>query len=93
MINQLGPSEIERLKALILDGVATTEEIQTLREGLSDTIRCLADELQIPVKLLKKAISVSHKGNYSECAEDLADLEKILDAVGRNSQKPKSQKL
>jgi len=85
MLNQLGPSEVERLKSLILDGVATTEEISTLREGLNDTISCLAEELQIPVKLLKKAISVAHKGNYSECAEDLADLEKILDAVGRKS--------
>jgi len=83
MLNQLGPSEIDRLKALILDGIQTTEEIKSLKEGLNDTISCISEELEIPIRLLKKAISVGHKGNYDECSQELEDLEKILSAVGR----------
>lgn len=78
-----GPAEIKRLKDLIYDGVKTKEEIQSLTEGMADTVKAIAEELQIPAGLLKKAISVAHRGNYADVEGELADLEKILVAVGR----------
>jgi hypothetical protein len=78
-----GPSEIQRLKDIIYDGVRTMEEIESLKLGISDTITAVSEELQIPAKLLKKAISVSHKGNFNDCETELAELARILDAVGR----------
>lgn len=78
-----GPAEIQRLKDLIDDGIKTTEEIESLREGMADTIRAISEELELPAKLLKKAISVAHKGSYSEEEEAVQDLEKILKAVGK----------
>jgi hypothetical protein len=79
----LGPSEVQRLKEIILDGVKTLEEIESLRLGIADTIKAVAEELDIPAKLLKKAISLSHKGNYAELEEELSDLEAILTKTGR----------
>jgi hypothetical protein len=78
-----GPAEIKRLKDLIYDGVKTKEEITSLTEGMNDTVKAIAEELQIPAGLLKKAINVAHKGNYADVESELADLEKILVAVGR----------
>lgn len=79
----LGPAEITRLKDLIYDGVKTKEEIESLTEGMNDTVKAIAEELQIPAKLLKRAITVAHKGNYAEHEEELKDLEQILEKVGR----------
>lgn len=81
--SSLGPSEVQRLKDLIHDGVKTQEEIESLREGIADTINAIAEELQIPAKLLKKVISIAHKGNFAEHESELKDLEEILSKVGR----------
>jgi hypothetical protein len=78
-----GPAEIQRLKDLIEDGVRVTTEINSLKEGLADTVKAISEEIQIPAKLLKKAIACAEKGNFSEHEEELSDLEKILDSVGR----------
>ncbi len=78
-----GPAEITRLKDLINEGIKTSEEIESLREGLNETTKAIAEELDLPVKLLKKAISVGHKGSYADEEEGLRDLEKILKAVGK----------
>jgi hypothetical protein len=78
-----GPAEVKRLKDLIYDGVKTKEEIQSLTEGMADTVKAIAEELQIPAGLLKKAINVAHKGNFNDVEGELKDLEQILTAVGR----------
>jgi hypothetical protein len=78
-----GPAEIQRLKDLITDGVRTQDEIQSLKEGLSDTVKAIAEELEIPAKLLKSAITRAQKGDFASQKDDLDDLEKILDSVGR----------
>ena len=77
-----GPQEVSRLKDLINDGVKTLIEISSLREGMNDTISSIGEELQIPPKLLKKAIAIVHKGKFSDCEEELADLERVLSASG-----------
>lgn len=78
-----GPSEVTRLKALVDDGVQTLNEIESLKEGISDTIKAISEELNIPVKLLKKVITTAQKGNFSEHEEEMSDLEKLLVAVGK----------
>lgn len=83
LTNTLGPSEITRLKELIDEGVKTQSEIESLREGITETVKAIAEELNIPAKLLKKAISTAHKGNFKEHEEELNDLERILQATGR----------
>ena len=78
-----GPAEIQRLKDLISDGVKTLEEVDSLREGFNDTVKAISEELDIPAKLLKKAIVTAQKGNFSEHEAELSELEKILKATGR----------
>lgn len=82
-LNPLGPSEITRLKDLLFDTVRTLEEIQTLREGMKDTLESVSSELQIPASLLKKAANMMHKGDYNKHEEELKELEQILTAAGQ----------
>ena len=79
----LGPSEVTRLKEIIDDGIQTLSEIETLKAGISDTIKAVAEELQIPAKLLKKVINSAHKGNYAELESELSDVETLLQAAGK----------
>jgi hypothetical protein len=78
-----GPAEVQRLKDLVFEGVRCLDEINSLREGLNDTIKSIGEELEIPTKLLKKVITVAQKGNFTEHETELKDLEQLLDSIGR----------
>jgi hypothetical protein len=80
---QLGPSEITRLKDLVMDGVKCQEEIESMKEGMTDTIKAISEELDIPAKLLKKAISIAYKHNFADHEEELSTLDEILTAIGQ----------
>jgi SepF-like predicted cell division protein (DUF552 family) len=74
--------DLARLKQLINDGVAVMNEIETLKGGLSDTVKNVAEELDIKAAQLNKAIKVAYKNNLGEEKDKLAEIEDILDAVG-----------
>lgn len=79
-----GPEEKAKLERLINDGVQIQYEIESLREGLSETVKAVAEELGIKPALLKKAITVAHKGNWTDVYDGFDDLETIIVTVGRD---------
>ena len=50
-----------KLTQLVNEGMAVMQEIETLNEGLSDTIKAIAEELEVKPSVLKKAIRIAHK--------------------------------
>lgn len=76
--------EIARLKRLIDEGVQVNQEIDTLKEGLSDTVKAIAEEMDLKPAILNKAIKVAHKASLGEERDKFDELETILDVVGRN---------
>jgi DNA-binding MarR family transcriptional regulator len=58
-------------------------EIETLSEGLSDTVKAVAEELEIKPAILKKAIKIAHKAKLGETNRDHDDLNTILETVGK----------
>jgi len=76
--------EIERLKELIREGCQVAMEVETLNEGLNDTIKAIAEEMEISAPVLKKAIKVAHKASMDDEREKFDLLETILDSVGIN---------
>jgi hypothetical protein len=82
-ITTLGPNEINKLQDIIFDGVRNLEECEALQTGMADTIKSVAEELQIPASLLKKAIKTAFKGNYAELEAELNDLDALLQAAGK----------
>lgn len=72
-----------KLTQLINEGMITLHEIDTLREGLSDTVKAVADELEVKASVLKKAISIAHKASLGQTNADHEELNSILETVGK----------
>ena len=50
-----------KLTQIINEGMSVMQEIDDLNGGLSDTIKAVAEEMEIKPSVLKKAIRVAHK--------------------------------
>lgn len=72
-----------KLTQLINEGMATLHEIDTLREGLSDTVKAIAEELEVKPSVLKKAISIAHKASLGQTNADHEELNTILETAGK----------
>ena len=71
-----------KLTQLINEGMVTLHEIDTLREGLSDTVKAVAEELEVKPSIIKKAIKVALKGDWERVFTEFDDLETIVDISG-----------
>jgi len=72
-----------KLTQLINEGLAVTMEIETLQGGLNDTIKAIAEELEVKHSVLKKAIKVAHKSKLGETNKENEELNTILETVGK----------
>lgn len=72
-----------KLTQIINEGMQVTQEIETLTDGLNDTIKAIAEELEIKPSVLKKAIRLAHKAEFGKEQQDHALLENIMTTVGR----------
>lgn len=72
-----------KLTQLINEGMAVMHEIETLNEGLSDTVKAIGEELEIKPSILKKAIKLAHKAGLSQANKDHDELNTILEVVGK----------
>jgi len=72
-----------KLTQLINEGMAVMHEIETLNEGLSDTVKAIAEELEVKPSVLKKAIRVAHKAALTQTNQDNEQLNTILETVGK----------
>ena len=58
-------------------------EIDTLKEGLRDTVKAIAEEMDLKPGVLNKAIRVAHKASFQDEFDKFDELETILETVGR----------
>lgn len=72
-----------KLREVINEGMSVLQEIETLTGGLNDTVKAVAEELDIKPSVLKKAIKVAHKAKLTETNEENAELNNILETVGK----------
>ena len=72
-----------KLTQIINEGMGVTQEIETLQGGLNDTIKAIAEELEIKPSILKKAIKLAHKAEFGKEKQDHETLETILETVGK----------
>jgi uncharacterized membrane protein YgcG len=75
--------QTKKLEQIINEGMQVTLEIETLTGGLNDTIKAVAEELEIKPGILKKAIKLAHKSEFGREQQDHELLEQILTQVGR----------
>lgn len=72
-----------KLTQLINEGMQVMQEVETLNGGLADTIKAIAEELEIKPGVLKKAIRLAHKAEFGKEQQDHELLENILTTVGK----------
>jgi transposase-like protein len=72
-----------KLTQLINEGMQVMHEVETLNGGLTDTIKAVAEELEIKPAVLKKAIKIAHKAEFGKAKQDHELLETILETVGK----------
>lgn len=72
-----------KLTQLISEGSQILHEIETLRDGLNETIGAIAEELNIKKSVLSKAIKIAHKAEFGKTQKEQELLETILTTVGK----------
>ena len=72
-----------KLLQLFNEGSQVMHEIDTLQGGLNDTIKAIAEELEIKPGVLKKAVKIAHKAQFGQEKQDHELLETILETVGK----------
>lgn len=75
----LSDEDKARIKSMIKQGVEVETEIHLLRSGLSETVKAIAEELEIKPAILNRAIKTAYKDNLYEQKEEFDVVEHILD--------------
>ena len=83
MTTQFDSEQKAKLTQIINEGIGVMSEVEALNEGLGDTVKAIAEELQIKPSVLKKAIRIAFKSSYTAEKEDQEVLEEILTTAGR----------
>jgi hypothetical protein len=73
-----GPEEKSKLERLITEGSTVLREIEDLQEGLKETVKAVAEELNIKPSIINKAIKIAHKDNWKVHEEEWDEIENIL---------------
>jgi hypothetical protein len=78
-----GPEEKAKLERLINEGSNVLREVEDLQEGLKETVKAVAEELQIKPSIINKAIKIAHKDNWKDHEQEWNDVEMILGVTNR----------
>ena len=82
-----GPEEKAKLERLITEGSTVLREIEDLREGLKETVKAVAEELDIKPSIINKAITIAHKDNWLDHEDEWNEIEMILGVTKRLPEK------
>lgn len=77
-----GPEEKKKLEQLIREGVNVLQEVEDLNAGLKDTVKSVAEELNVKPSLINKAIKVAKNRDWGKYQDEFEDLETIVALTG-----------
>tara|TARA_B100000902_G_scaffold322925_1_gene316451 strand:+ start:1048 stop:1311 length:264 start_codon:yes stop_codon:yes gene_type:complete len=75
--------EKARLTKLIQEGDQVLYEVDALSEGLRETVKAIAEEMDLKPSVLMKAVKVAHKAKFTDERDKFDELETILETVGK----------
>ena len=79
-----GPEEKDKLTRLVNEGATVLQEIEDLNAGLKDTVKAVAEELDMKPSLINKAIKIAHKRDWMAHADAFDDLETLIVTLGKD---------
>lgn len=77
-----GPEEKAKLERLVREGVNVLQEVEDLENGLKDTVKAVAAELNVKPSLINKAIKIAKNRDWAAHADAHEDLETIISTLG-----------
>ncbi len=77
-----GPEEKAKLERLVKEGVTVLQEVEDLNEGLKETVKAVAEELDIKPALINKAIKISKNRDWDKHADYHEALETLVATLG-----------
>lgn len=77
-----GAEEKAKLERLVKEGVSVLQEVEDLQAGLKDTIKAVAEELNVKTSLINKAIKIAKNRDWAAHADAHEDLETIIATLG-----------
>lgn len=82
-MNTFSAEHKAKLTQIVNEGMQVLHEIECLQEGMNDTVKHVAQELEIKPAVLKKAIKLAHKASFGQEKQDHELIETILETVGK----------
>lgn len=82
-----GAPEQAKIKQIVAEGITVLQEIQDLTEGLNETIKAVAEELEVKPSVIRKAIKIAQKDQWDQVFREFDDLESIVDISGYANRK------
>jgi hypothetical protein len=82
-LENISTTDKTKLKQFMDQGLSVLQEIADLRDGLRDTAKNLAEELDVKPKVLNSALRAAFKSTLEEQKEDLDQVENVLIQTGR----------
>jgi transposase-like protein len=77
-----GAEEKAKLQRLVQEGVTVLQEVEDLNTGLKETVKAVAEELDIKPSLITKAIKIAQKRDWENHADAYDDLETLIVTLG-----------
>ena len=83
MSRSFSETEITKLKQVTNEGIQVTGDVEVLKEGLKDTVKAVAEELDIKPAAINKAIRIAYKNEFAKVQEGFSEVEEVLAAAGK----------
>ena len=77
-----GADEKAKLERLVKEGVTVLQEVEDLNLGLKETVKALAEEMDIKPSLINKAIKIAQKRDWENHQDAYDDLETLIVTLG-----------
>ena len=74
--------EKAKIKKLFAEGIQVMSEVIALNEGLTETIKAIAEELDMKPSVLKKALRIAFKNEFEKEQHAFTEVEEVLEVAG-----------
>ena len=79
---KITPENTARLKQLVTDGIQVLQECEDLKQGLSETVKAIAEEFEIKPAIINKMIKDVQKNKINDRKEENEIMEELLKIAG-----------
>lgn len=79
---KISPENVARLKQLVVDGGQIFQECDDLHAGLKDTVKSIAEEMEIKPAIINKMIKDVYKNKINDRREDHEIMEELIKIAG-----------